>query len=325
MNNTVTQGSFTSTGVNKIIKVRSGIDWFKVYNFSQSAAQNNGYGFEFYWQKGMGTTAVMRYHPAGDHTVAINNATSAVNIIDSSNYKLGAEYSVTAGTDATQPVYSTGTTTNLTTGSIVRLRGTDHTNLNGKDFSIDNVNASTSFRLANELATTPGDTAGATGYYRMVAPNIEVYQLFHPSHREIADISQATSAVITTLVDHGYSVGQKVRFKIPDDFGMTELNGLSGTITAVSTSTFTVNIDSTGFTAFSFPTAADYTAAPISPALVTPYGQAANIDYATGLDDRVYNQGFTGIVLNAGTALPAGSNGDVIYWQAGKVFSSINE
>ena len=323
-NTTIHQGSFTSTGANKIIKVRSGIDWFRVINLTQSAATNNGYGFEYYWQKGMGTTAIMKYHPAGDHTVAVNSQASALNIIDSSNYPLGTEYSVTAGTNATRPVYSTGTTTGLTAGAIVRLRGTDHTNLNGKDFSIDNVVGSTSFRLANTLATAPGVIAGASGYYRIVAPNIEVYRLFHPSHREIANITQASSAVITTLVDHGYVAGQKVRFKVPDDFGMTDIDGLTGTITATSTSTITVDIDSSSFTAFNYPTAAEATAAPISPAIVVPYGESIDSDYANLLDDRVYNQGFTGIVLNAGTNLPAGNANDVIYWQAGNVFSTNN-
>lgn len=323
-NNIIHQGSFTSAGTNKIIKVRSGIDWFRAINLTQSAATNNGYGFEYYWQKGMGTTVLMKYHPAGDHTVAIDSKASAIQIIDSSKYPLGTEYQVTAGTDATRPVYDTGTTTGLTTGAIVRLRGTDHTNLNGKDFSIDDVNASTSFRLANALATSPDVVAGGSGYYRIVAPNIEVYRLFHPSHREIANITQASSAVITTLVDHGYVAGQKVRFKVPDNYGMTDIDGLTGTITETSTSTITVDIDSSSFTAFNYPTAAEATAEPISPAIVVPYGESTSIEYANKLDDRVYNQGFIGIVLNAGTTLPAGNTDDVIYWQAGNVFSTNN-
>jgi hypothetical protein len=42
MDNTIMQqGSFKSTGANKILKIRSGIDWFRVVNITQAAATNN--------------------------------------------------------------------------------------------------------------------------------------------------------------------------------------------------------------------------------------------------------------------------------------------
>lgn len=63
----------------------------------------------------------------------------------------------------------------------------------------------------------------------------------------ITGITQAAQAVVTSP-DHGYVVGWTVAFKGVE--GMTEINGMRGQIVAVTTDTYTVNIDSTGFSAF---------------------------------------------------------------------------
>ena len=69
-------------------------------------------------------------------------------------------------------------------------------------------------------------------------------------------------------------VGMKVSFRIPSIFGMQEMNGLTGTVTAVNTSTtvnsFTVDIDSSAFSAFTFPANGNQ---PFSPAVVVPAGE----------------------------------------------------
>ena len=52
MDNTIIQqGFFVSDGSNKIISLRSDVDWMRVYNTSELAAQNN-VGVEYYWQRG---------------------------------------------------------------------------------------------------------------------------------------------------------------------------------------------------------------------------------------------------------------------------------
>jgi len=321
-NITTQGGSFTADGNDKTLKIRSNIDWIKVVNYTQAAATNNGYGFEYVWQRGMGTTSVMKYHPAGDHTVAVDASASSIQVIDTSSFALGANTAVTAGTNVTQPVYSTGSTAGLSNGGIVRINSTNHDNVNGLDFSVDTVVANTSFRLANTLATAPGRVAGAAGYYRTVAPNIEIYKMFTPGNRNIANITQAASAVVTTLVDHGYAVGQRVKFHIPSNAGMIQLDGLTGNITAVTDSTFTVDVDTTGFTAFAFPT---YDLVPTLIPNVVPLGD--NPSYASYMTapGAFYNQGYIGVVLTGGTTYPGGNNNDVVYWEAGTYEVNNNE
>lgn len=81
------------------------------------------------------------------------------------------------------------------------------------------------------------------------------YQGGSGSTNPISGISQAASAVVTistVAVQNPISVGQKLAFA--GIVGMTQMNGLSGTVTAVGGSsgawTMTVNINSSAFTAY---------------------------------------------------------------------------
>ena len=314
MNGILQQGNFTADGNAKTLKIRSEVNWIKIVNYTETAAANNGHGVEYYWQKGMLRNTIMKYRPAANQTLASIGLAASIDVIDSSNFALGARTVVTAGTNVVDPEYLTANTAGLLDGGIVRLDSTNHNNLNSLDFSVDTVVANTSFELANTLATAPGRVAGAAGYYRVIAPNIEIYTLFAPSKRVISDISVAASAVVTTLVDHGYSLGDRVKFNIEAGYGMLEMDGLVGNITAVTDGTFTVDINSAAFTAFTFPV---YTAVPYVQSMVVPIGKNPAYNEGMSVTPGFVNQGFIGVVLQGGTAFPAGSNGDVIYWTAG--------
>lgn len=327
-NDIIQQGYFTSTGVNYTVKMLSDMDWMRVVNFTQSATNNNGYGTEYFWQRGMGTSGILYYRPAADQTLASEVAAGMFTAVNTGNQTLGATIATTAGTDATRPLYSTGDTAGISAGAVVRINATAQTDINSLDFTVDTVTANTSFRLANTVATTPGAIAGV-GTWRLVAHNLEEYKIIKPSARVIANITQAASAVVTTLVDHGLSVGQRVKFSIPHVvYGMTQLDGLNGIVTAVSAAgawpqTFTVNIDTTAFTAFAFPTIANMAAyGAFTNAQVFPMGQGTTGTYNYTFEDAITNQAFIGMILTAGTTGPAGNTGDVVYWTAGKSFNT---
>jgi uncharacterized protein YjdB len=117
-------------------------------------------------------------------------------------------------------------------------------------------------------------------------------------------------------VTHGYSVDEVVRFSVPSVFGMTQLDGLTGKITAVNTTTntITVDINSSAFTAFAWPAASS---APLTFAQVIPLGAEGT----NSVSDATDNVSILGMELGAGADGPAGSASDVIYWRAGKAFS----
>lgn len=314
----IQQGSFTSTGTAYTLVVPSGVDWIELYNYTQMAAAAASTGYQFYWQAGMGTIGFEYQSNAGSNAInIIPTAAGAFTLVNSSINTPSQLYAITAGTNAVRPVY-TAAITALSNGNIVRLINVPgNLNLSGYDFSVSNVGGGT-FEIAPTLANAPGAVATG-GNYRIIPFN----PLFYPPWRYVVNISQAANAQITTSVAHQYIVGQAVRVETSTPFGMTQINGLIGNVVSiVDAYNFTTDINSTGFTAFTFPLVASV---PFSPALVNPVGEAANaaIQNPNYSDDSTVNIGYVGILLAGGTAnSPAGQNNDVIYWKVGKSFNT---
>jgi len=327
MDNTIIQqGSFTADGSAKYLVLRSDVDWITVLNLTEAVATTQDHGFRYYWQRGMTAgLGIVEYHPAADHTMAIDQvaAGAGFTLVDSSDTDPNARVILNGAfaTNAAQPVCTSATTTGLETGSIVRLSGTTTAeSISGFDFQIDTVVAGVSFRMAYAMANAPGAAATA-GYYR----HIPYDPIFYPRYRYIINITQAAAAVIHTSVDHGYTVGQKVRVNVPAAFGMVEMDKLEATVTAVTAGTITTDIDSTAFTAFAFALPA---AVPFTMPTVNPIGIDTGTAIAGAVDllsDSTLNTSYIGIKLAAGVLSPAGSNNDVIKWVACKSFSNLAE
>jgi hypothetical protein len=324
-NTTTSQGSFVSTGASQFLSFPSGIDWIQTYNITQmGAAANPGTIVQAYWQRPMlNGSAIVYFNTNG--TTALNGsllATDGFYLFDTTNQPINAHVAITAGTNAVQPVFSTGSTANLFTGSIVRVTNlATAPNLNGYDFSIDTVVANTSFRVKNPLANAPGAVSGA-GFYQLLssfAPSVLPYPYWYPARRNIVNITQANPAVITTSVDSTYIAGQSIRLNIPAQFGMIQANGLLVNIISVTGGNITVNLDTTGFTAFTFPLVAAYA---FTPAQTIPVGEETDqFSNPNLLDDATLNTGATGVVLGGGIAGPAGQLNDFIIWIGGKTFN----
>jgi|SRR5579859_554775 len=317
-NTVLQQGSFVSTGAATTIQVRSGVDWIRTYNYTQIAANAVTTGYEFYYQFGMPAGGGLEYQSNGAGT-AINlialAAGTGFTIVDSSLNVPGPAVIVTGSSNVVRPIVTTGNTAGLATNSVVRLTNlTGQANLSGYDFTIDTIVANTSFRIANALANAPGAVATA-GFYRIIPFD----PLYYPTKRNIVNITQAAQAVVTTSVNHGYVPGMSVRLSVPAAFGMTQADGLLVNITAVTLGTFTVNLDTTAFTAFVFPGAA---AVPFTPASCQPVGEETDqFSNPNLLDDATVNTAYIGVQLAAGANSPAGQAADVIYWLAGKSFN----
>lgn len=83
--------------------------------------------------------------------------------------------------------------------------------------------------------------------------------VFKPAMRVILSITNSFPAVVTTTIDgttpanNDYITGTIVRLDIPTGFGMTQANQLTGTITVITPTTFSIDIDTTHFDAFATP------------------------------------------------------------------------
>lgn len=93
-----------------------------------------------------------------------------------------------------------------------------------------------------------------------------------PSSLNIIAISQSLPMQVTVEISNPtteantYIVGMSIRLMVPQTYGMYQANNLVGTIKAIDASTFTLNIDSSGFDAFVIPTGNVEQPATISPA-----------------------------------------------------------
>ena len=328
MDTVIQQGRFTSAGIPVLLNIRSDVDWIYVYNETilNDAALAADRGAWFQWNRGMLQGRGIEYRKLGtqanDPITTVQIAANAgFFLVDTTANPNGAAVAETGITNAAQPVVNTANTGMLDTGSIVRLSfDTNVPNIMGFDFEVDTVVLNTSFRMRYAMVNAPGAAGAGNGFYRQIFFD----PIYYPRNRFIVNITQAAQAVITTSVSHQYTVGQEIRIKVPAAFGMIQMDGLIGTVTAVTAGTFTVNIDSTGFTAFLFPAVA---AVPFTFAQAIPIGEdtgAALIAGADILADSTFNTGGIGVVLAAGVDSPAGVNTNVIYWIAGKSFSVDN-
>ena len=321
-------GSFGSTGASEFINLPAGADWLQVYNFTQLNSGSAGAGqvVQAYWQRGMPTGEMVVYtKTAVTDALVPDVAADAIFFADNTINIPGTPYAISAISNATPPRVSTATTTNLYNGAIVRIyQTTGALQLQGMDFTISNLSAGAHF----DLAFMQPIAAGTTGSYAWIPYN----PYFYPSTRYITNISQATEAIVTLSVTHNYTIGQEVRLVIPQltatSYGMGPLNGVQATIVDIGqadtdgyTNTITINVDTTGFPAFVFPT----TTTPLgSRAQVVPIGEQTSEALAQNqniLADATLNTGEMGLVLSGGVGNPAGVANDLIFWVAGKSFN----
>jgi hypothetical protein len=83
---------------------------------------------------------------------------------------------------------------------------------------------------------------------------------YEPKRYVITAITQAANAVVTTSIDHDYNIGGIVRLYIPDGFGMHQADQKAVTIISVTSDTFTTDLDTRLFEAFSVPVTATQSA-----------------------------------------------------------------
>jgi hypothetical protein len=76
---------------------------------------------------------------------------------------------------------------------------------------------------------------------------------FMPAGREIAAITNADIAEVTTTFAHGYLDGAIVRLYIPKNFGMEQADGLIVTIAVTSPTQFLITLDTTTYDPFVIP------------------------------------------------------------------------
>lgn len=328
-------GSFASTGVAVRIPLPNNADYFVSNNVTQLAAamptaciKGEWFGTKF----GTGVSAAndgLRWRKAASAAVLVDSFSTAAasdgfTYVAEVPFVEAANAAAITDIDQADPAVVTQANT-FANDDILRFTGTTgQLQISGMPFQISTVTAA-DYRLIG-LDSSGFAGAATAGTTRRISP----FTAVNPEHMFITSVSQAASAVVRCSVNPAtfYVVGMKVYFSIPQEFGMTELQGLTGTITAVTTAdyTITVDINSTAFTAFAFPLTAD-AATSKRFAMLAPAGASTTFDpialTETGYD--FLNQPFRTsqftpyLSLAGGINSPAGASGNIINWLAYKL------
>jgi len=225
------------------------------------------------WEKGLADGAAFIQTQA----VTTNILSSGVltsggfTFVDTSNPPVFAALA-TSGTDIDKTTYvvtmsDTGT---IAVGDWVRLYSTTAMlQVSSYAFQVTAVTTNTSITLGYMASGGQVMAADATaGFVQKFIPN-----KMYPRWAYIAAISKATQAVINFTGKNDYTVGENISFRVPTQFGMSEMNNKVGRVLAVTNSatvsSITVDINSSGFTTFAFPTSA-VAAAGVSQAVAVP-------------------------------------------------------
>jgi hypothetical protein len=322
----VTQGTFVGTGSTVIIPVRSDIDWMSVYNYTQIATPAD-VGFQYYWQRGMPIGGGLIWtNPAAPTFGALANPAGFTLINTSIPFQVVSPAVITDISNANPPVV-TSAGHGLVTGDIVLISSAvGASQLGGIPFLVTVIDAN-NFSLVNMIPIVAAAAPGATSRVRKIGNAT----YWNPYVCIITNMTAAVNAVVTFSAPHTFQTGSQIRFQFPfltdGSYGnYTSLNGNTANIIATTASTITLDINTVGLGAFTFPVSADG-AFGYTPAQVIPVGEntataLSLVPPTSTLGDAQVNVAILGMKLGGGANTPGGANADLMYWQAGKAFSN---
>lgn len=205
---------------------------------------------------------------ASSSSAAIQNITGTsggFSFVQAGTYQYGPTLTI-SGIVKSTGVVTTSTNHNLAVGDAVLIYGTTGMlQIAGTATTVTAVGSPTTFTIGN--IPTSGFAANATAGF---CKKILYPDLYVPYGTLVTAVSAGATTTVTTSLNHGFVVGQEVFFVFPQVtssvWGMQQLDSqyvLNTTgvpqqayVTAVTSNSITVNVNSTGFTAFAYPTSA---------------------------------------------------------------------
>jgi hypothetical protein len=249
------------------------------------------------WGDGDGTNALVQYaigfaeQAAGSAWTVQNVATLATlqnialtsggfTFIQAGTYQYGPIFTISGITKASAAVVTTTTPHGYAIGDAVLIYGTTGMlQIAGTVYTVQTVPSTTTFTI--DVNSTGFAAVATAGFVKKVL----YADLYIPEGSAITAVSTGLTTTVTTALNHKFVIGQEVFFVIPPQWGMTQLDtivagqtGLIGAqyqqayvISIPNPNQIVVNVNSTGYTAFSYPTSAT-AALGVTPAQVLAIG-----------------------------------------------------
>ena len=333
-------GTFTATASTPVdieLISQNPPDYFVARNLGSSSSTgwgevNDAQAIEWFWYRSMaqGTARGILQSSDGTNPAMIARLITAdgISTYDTANPPVFAALA-TSGTDVDRTTYvvtmaNTGT---ISVGDWVRLYGTTSMlEIAGYEFQVTAVTANTSITLGYMASSGTVLAVDATaGFVKKFIPN-----RMYPRKAFVANITQAAQAVVSFTGKNDYTAGEIVSLKVPSEYGMIEINNLQVRVLSVTNSatvsSITLDLNTTGFTAFAFPLSA-VAATGVTPAICVPAGSGIvpnplNTSLVlqppgTNLLDAFDNRN-TRIIHMGASLFTDGTTGDIWSWQAFK-------
>lgn len=300
---------------------------------------NDANSIEWWWERSMAQYTAKGIQQSSDATnPALTSkvlTTLGISHYDTFTPPTFAALTATAITgNAGTFVVSMANTGSIQVGDTVRLYSTTgELQIAGYSFMVTAVTVNTSITLG--YMATSGITFAADATAGQVVKYIP--NRMYPRWSYIANITKASQAKVYFTAPNDYTPGEIVAFRVSSDFGMDEINFKTARVLSVVNdaptdatpeSSITIDLDTSGYTAFSFPTSAT-AAAGVSPAVVVPsssgvvpYNGSATVPQqppGTNLQDAFDNRNVRLINFGAGlfqVTSFAATDGDIWSWQA---------
>lgn len=297
---------------------------------------NDAQSIEWFWERSLaqGTAKGMLQSSNASAPALTSLALSSggISVYDTANPPTYSALTATAITGSTGAfVVSMANTGSIAVGDYVRLYSTTgELQIAGYTFQVTAVTTNTSITLGYMASSGITFAADATaGQVLKFIPN-----KFYPHWGYIANITKASQAVVYFTAKNDYTPGEIVSFRVPSEFGMDEINNKTARVLSVTNSatvsSITIDLDTSGYTTFAFPTSA-VAAAGVSPAVclpsssgVVPYNGSATIPQqppGTNLLDAFDNRNVRIIEFGAGlfnVSSFVSDDNDKWMWQAYK-------
>lgn len=313
--------------------------YFEMKNITQWGATSAAKDIEFWWEKSMAQGTALGIHQAsgGAGSQTLNSfalSTDGISIYSTASpptftsntsgtaITRGSANGVTVATITNDGNAARGPKVNV--GDFVRItNAVGMEQISGMVFQVVAITSTTSVTL--DLDSSAFGADGTTFTMTKVIPNRS-----YPRVARITAVTRANPCVVNLIQDSTFTVGEEVSFRIPANSGsfssMKELNNLKGVVTAVTNATattcsqITVNIDTSGFSAFSLPTSAQWVAGvgsqPVSAVVPAGSGVVPNQNPpGTNLLDAFDNRNIY-VVHLGGSIFANSSTNDVWEWTA---------
>lgn len=333
-------GTFTVTAgsaVDVVCQSQNPPDFIIARNLGSSAS--TGWGelsdaqeIEWFWERSMAqdTAKGIRQTSSGSDPAMIATflSSNGIRTYDTANPPTFTALAATAISGiAGTFVVSMANTGTIAVGDYVRLYNVvGEQQIAGYTFQVTAVTTNVSITLG--YMASGGQTFAADATSAQVVKFIP--NRFYPRWRYIAGITQAAQATVYFTEKNDFTPGEIVSFRVSSAFGMDEINNVPARVLTVTNSatvsSIVIDLDTSGFTAFAFPTSA-VAAAGVSPAVcvpsssgVVPFNGSATIPQeppGTNLLDAFDNRNVR-LIHFGGSCFTNGTTGDVWMWQAYK-------